>query len=314
VRQLICGEELLNSLPANQASRRGDPPFPFHRRGERRERWVYISLLSSSSSSSFFLQYSPLQIMLLSKEVPTSHGNSRDHGVRLQSAGHNPTRPIMINDDDNSGSNIEPPAPPVRYTSQVQKSMALLERDRMNLTSHQTSPMRTQDIRSQNMSRARFIDSEDSEALQERLGSRLGQQRKKIAHVRPRFAHKGTRENPIDVELVSNVRAKKPIVEIPECSVCGDSCPGAELPSLAGCEHPPQTCSTCYTAWLAVQLRGSSWREAKCPVSKCKVKLTYQEIQQYASSESFQQYDTYIAHIALNEDRKFGCFDASMLL
>ena len=90
-----------------------------------------------------------------------------------------------------------------------------------------------------------------------------------------------------------------------DCAVCGDSYPISELPSLADCEHSPQTCATCYAGWVTAQLQGSSWREAKCPESECKVKLTYYEVQQTATPEIFLQYDTFIARAAISEDRKF---------
>jgi hypothetical protein len=91
---------------------------------------------------------------------------------------------------------------------------------------------------------------------------------------------------------------------IRECPVCTDSFPITTLPSLTDCTHAPQTCTICYAGWVAAQLEGSSWREAKCPESNCKVKLTYDEIQHIATAEVFEQYDTFITRTALNEDRK----------
>ena len=94
-----------------------------------------------------------------------------------------------------------------------------------------------------------------------------------------------------------------------DCAVCGDSSPIADFPSLANCTHRPETCAGCYEAWITTQLQDSSWREAKCPVSKCGTTLTYHEIQQYATAEIFQQYDTFIARAALNEDRTSPGFE-----
>jgi hypothetical protein len=90
-----------------------------------------------------------------------------------------------------------------------------------------------------------------------------------------------------------------------ECLVCGNSTPVTELPSLAGCEHPPQICSTCYSKWITAELQQSNWRESRCPESRCNVELTYNDIQRNASLETFQQYDTFITRAALNEDCKF---------
>jgi hypothetical protein len=95
------------------------------------------------------------------------------------------------------------------------------------------------------------------------------------------------------------------VVATRACVVCDDSHPISNLPSLAECEHVPQTCVMCYSGWVAAQLEGSGWREAKCPENKCQSKLTYHEIQQFATPETFRQYDTFIARAAMSEDRKF---------
>lgn len=90
-----------------------------------------------------------------------------------------------------------------------------------------------------------------------------------------------------------------------ECAVCGEAILIAELPSLASCVHPPDTCAGCYTEWITTQLQGSGWKEVKCPGSECRITLTYHEIRQYAQPAIFQQYDTFIARAAFSEDRKF---------
>jgi hypothetical protein len=89
-----------------------------------------------------------------------------------------------------------------------------------------------------------------------------------------------------------------------DCVVCGDSVHVVDLPSLANCDHRPETCADCYSGWIAAQLQGSSWREAKCPGNKCTTVLSYHEIRLYAQPETFQQYDTFIARAAFSEDRK----------
>lgn len=90
-----------------------------------------------------------------------------------------------------------------------------------------------------------------------------------------------------------------------DCVVCGDSVHVVDLPSLAECDHRPETCADCYSGWITAQLQSSSWREAKCPGNKCKTVLSYHEIRLYAQPETFQQYDTFIARAAFSEDRKF---------
>ncbi|KAH7073313.1 hypothetical protein FB567DRAFT_454260 [Paraphoma chrysanthemicola] len=90
-----------------------------------------------------------------------------------------------------------------------------------------------------------------------------------------------------------------------ECAVCGEQQPISELPSLADCEHVPQTCTECYADWVTAQLEESSWKEAKCPESKCQMTLTYHEIQGIATQDTFQKYDTYITRAAISEDPNF---------
>jgi hypothetical protein len=93
-------------------------------------------------------------------------------------------------------------------------------------------------------------------------------------------AKKGTRDEPINLDsdddldftqadldaiLAQELRDKEVPMGTRECLVGSESSPVSELPSLAGCYHPPQTCSVCYAKWIAAQLEGSSWREARCP-------------------------------------------------
>jgi hypothetical protein len=103
-------------------------------------------------------------------------------------------------------------------------------------------------------------------------------------------------------------QSRRVVVATRACVVCDDIHQIAGLPSLASCDHLPQTCATCYSGWVASQLEGSGWREAKCPEDQCRTKLTYHEIQQIATPEIFQQYDTFIARVAISEDRKFRHF------
>ncbi|KAA8615084.1 IBR domain containing protein [Pyrenophora tritici-repentis] len=90
-----------------------------------------------------------------------------------------------------------------------------------------------------------------------------------------------------------------------DCVVCGDSVQIVDLPSLADCDHQPETCTGCYSGWIAAQLQESGWREVKCPGDGCKVQLSYQEIQAYASPKTFQQYDTFITRAAVGDDPNF---------
>ncbi|CAO2657361.1 Nn.00g034870.m01.CDS01 [Neocucurbitaria sp. VM-36] len=90
-----------------------------------------------------------------------------------------------------------------------------------------------------------------------------------------------------------------------ECAVCGEAFLIIESPSLPGCTHPPETCASCYEEWITTQLQGSGWMEVKCPGSDCRINLTYYEIQEHARPTTFQQYDTFIARAAFNDDPNF---------
>jgi hypothetical protein len=100
-------------------------------------------------------------------------------------------------------------------------------------------------------------------------------------------------------------QSRRVVVPTRACVVCDDIHQVADLPSLASCDHVPQTCATCYSGWVGSQLESSGWREAKCPEDQCRTKMTYHEIQQIATPEIFQRYDTFIARAAISEDRKF---------
>jgi len=214
----------------------------------------------------------------------------------------------------------------------------------------------------------RFLDSADAAQLQEHLdynfALRLQQGEEKVyqsfySQLRaaasqpatrrhdeevPTRLFKGTREDPIDLNLDSDHDAVEPMdldpddwdrspssdadrteryldaqfarlireeegvqsaaVALRACAVCGDDHPISELPSLADCKHPPRTCAVCYSNWVTVQLQSNGWSEAKCPENQCKIKLSYYEVQHIATPDIFQQYDTYITRAAISEDRK----------
>lgn len=74
-----------------------------------------------------------------------------------------------------------------------------------------------------------------------------------------------------------------------DCAVCGENIHRADYPSLAYCTHEPETCAECYASWITSEIKDGSWREIKCPGNKCKVVLENHEIQQFATSEDFNQ-------------------------
>jgi hypothetical protein len=209
--------------------------------------------------------------------MPPSYRNRQGHNAQLQSAGHDPTHPIVIydSDKDNEGD-IGPSAPTARQT---RKRTSSSKRGQVNT-------IRRNRRGNQGSSSFSHLQSESPpDVIYPDLSAKL-----------PR-AEDDINAATVAQEVVS--------VATRECPVCGDSSPIAEWPSLAGCEHPRGTCSACYAIWITAQLQESSWTEARCPESTCHVKMTYDEIQQYALVDIFRQYDTFITRALLNEDRKF---------
>ena len=74
-----------------------------------------------------------------------------------------------------------------------------------------------------------------------------------------------------------------------DCAVCGENIHRIDYPSLAYCTHEPETCAECYASWITSEIKDGSWREIKCPGNGCKVVLENHEIQQFATSEDFDQ-------------------------
>ncbi|KAH7061881.1 hypothetical protein BKA63DRAFT_372194, partial [Paraphoma chrysanthemicola] len=89
------------------------------------------------------------------------------------------------------------------------------------------------------------------------------------------------------------------------CPVCSKDFAITDLPSLTNCDHPSSICSKCCATWIEAQLPESGWTEVKCPDSRCKVKLTYYEIQRMASMDIFKKYDQIVTRNALSEDPHF---------
>lgn len=90
-----------------------------------------------------------------------------------------------------------------------------------------------------------------------------------------------------------------------DCAVCGDATPIIDLPSLSSCAHKPETCAGCYAGWIASELGEKGWRNIKCPGGECRVILAHHEVQQYATKEVFEQYDTFAMREALADDPSF---------
>jgi hypothetical protein len=212
-------------------------------------------------------------ILPITEGMPSSYRNRHDHHVQLQAAGHDLAHPIVIDSDNED--DIGPSAPTARHSPQPHKytlprrKKRRTQRSSLSYSPSQNSP----DVFYPDLS-AKVQRSEDdinATLSQEQLDHQLAQRLQQQEDV----------SGPTMGQDQTDLAQPTPYVTVAtrECLVCGDSSPIAELPKLAECKHLPQTCSTCYAGWIAAQLQESSWREAKCPESRCHVKMTYNEIQ-----------------------------------
>lgn len=127
---------------------------------------------------------------------------------------------------------------------------------------------------------------------------------------------KGTRDDPIvldfdeavgeDVEMAYDVPdTQKSTKPTRECAVCGDASPIADLPSLMKCAHRAETCALCFARWIESELSTKGWKGIGCPDAKCTVLLAHHEVQLYASSNVFAQYDSFAMRDALGHMPNF---------
>jgi hypothetical protein len=292
-------------------------------------------------------------LQVLERE-PSSCRAHHDHDAQLQSAGHDPTRPIVIDSDNESdvGSTI-------RHQSQARKRTLPSQNDQIKSTTRRntrrsrgptgSSPSQCQtspgvfypDLPTMIPRAGRgIIDDTNTAPSQEHLDRQLAQrlQDEEYLQILPKPApvqvttklgrekehrHSSIQKLPLGLapdnsgsrnrrhgniaQSISYATWAQPEVSVATrlCDVCADRHPVTELPFLAECKHQPQTCSSCYTKWIARQLESNGWRGARCPESECNIKLTYNEIRQNTSNGVFQQYDRFITRTALNEDCTF---------
>ena len=125
-------------------------------------------------------------------------------------------------------------------------------------------------------------DAAMAQALEQEQKDEEKQQQEELERERLRFEEEERERLRLEEEERERQRYR-------DCAVCGDSIHRADYPSLAYCTHEPETCAECYAGWIASEIKDGSWREIKCPGNKCKVVLENHEIQQFATSEDFNQ-------------------------
>ncbi|KAK3335482.1 hypothetical protein B0T19DRAFT_9775 [Cercophora scortea] len=89
------------------------------------------------------------------------------------------------------------------------------------------------------------------------------------------------------------------------CSVCMEDKKITELPVriTEGCKHPPTICKDCLKQWLASGLETGTFDRLKCP--DCPEILKYDDVQRYATKETFSRYDTLMTRAALKDIPNF---------
>ena len=175
------------------------------------------------------------------KEVPLFCQTRRDHDHRPQqttTSGHDPPRPIWIDDSDDEGGDRRTPCElPQRFGSQASKRTLSIRGDRTRrrqirrLTSYKAAPNDTLGLvypdlsvgllrageraisTSQDLGPVRFLDSSDASNLLEHLSSQRAQpmhrnqrtlaksdRRAERGSIRNLSSSQGTRDEPIDLE------------------------------------------------------------------------------------------------------------------
>jgi hypothetical protein len=74
------------------------------------------------------------------------------------------------------------------------------------------------------------------------------------------------------------------------CSCCNDLYLGRPYPKLENCKHKPDTCPGCFSAWIAAQIDSNAWDKIKCPCQYCNNRMSYADVREYASPETFSRY------------------------
>ncbi|KAI1186495.1 hypothetical protein F5B17DRAFT_359556 [Nemania serpens] len=107
-------------------------------------------------------------------------------------------------------------------------------------------------------------------------------------------------------ELYERYRISKNLTEELECIVCIENIPRRGFPQSSispVCSHEVQCCLKCLATHLASQLDSNGPKSFTCP--QCRGALPYASIQQFASPETFTQYDKWLARNGLAEEPNF---------
>ncbi|KAI0490654.1 hypothetical protein F4859DRAFT_15858 [Xylaria cf. heliscus] len=107
-------------------------------------------------------------------------------------------------------------------------------------------------------------------------------------------------------DINNKCRIFQNLTEEIECIVCIENIPRKGFPKSPispVCSHEAQCCLSCLATHLTSQLESQSPKSFTCP--QCRGALPYASIQQYASPETFTQYDKLLARNGLAEEPNF---------
>jgi hypothetical protein len=72
-----------------------------------------------------------------------------------------------------------------------------------------------------------------------------------------------------------------------ECSVCAETFPPQDFPSLMACSHEANVCQECFITWLDQRMASTTWEQIACPSNECTSIVSHADVKMYASAETF---------------------------
>ena len=126
--------------------------------------------------------------------------------------------------------------------------------------------------------------------------------RKRLKTLQTELTKREEVENPVSNEEVE-INVEEERLDLPgspapykhaterECSVCADSFPVQEFPSLSSCAHQAEVCQQCFLHWLDDQINKTNLEQIQCPMSGCTNLITHDDVKIYAPSDVFRRYD-----------------------
>jgi hypothetical protein len=74
-----------------------------------------------------------------------------------------------------------------------------------------------------------------------------------------------------------------------QCSVCAESFPLQDFPSLCSCAHQPEVCQQCFLTYLDGRINDTVLEQIECPKSGCKNTIPHNDVKIYAPSDIFKK-------------------------